>query len=303
MILDQVFEMINLGLVVLDRDMKVLRWNRWMESRSEITRDQIIGSSIYDFFPNLNNPSFKRNCKAVLSFGNTSFLDRKFYHFIFPFKPVSEIEPKFEYMQQDCTMGPVRDEKNVIQHLFIAVNDVTKVAVYEQKLIESSWRDALTGVYNRNFFEEKIKEEFDRHKRYSRPLSLIIFDLDFFKRVNDTYGHQCGDLVLKVVSSKISESIRTTDFITRYGGEEFCCILPETPLEPTVILAKRLRKLIEELEVSHNGMELHVTVSIGVSSLAPAIKTREQLFKEADEALYRAKKSGRNMVVAMRTEH
>jgi len=295
--------MIDLGLVILDRDMTVLRWNRWMESKSEITRDQIVGSSVYDFFPNLNNPSFKRNCRSVLSFGNTSFLDQKFYHFLFPLKPVSDIEIKFEYMQQDCTMGPVRDENNTIQHLFIAVNDVTRMAAYEQKLIESSWRDALTGVYNRKFFEEKIKEEFDRHKRYSRPLSFIIFDLDFFKRVNDTYGHQCGDLVLKTVSSKISDSIRTTDFIARYGGEEFCCLLPETSLEPTMILAERLRKAVEELEVFYNGLQLHVTVSIGVSTLVPGMKSREQLFKEADEALYRAKESGRNKVVAMETEH
>ena len=125
-------------------------------------------------------------------------------------------------------MGPLRDEKNNITHLFIYVQDMTEVAMYENKLVEMNQRDGLTGIYNRRFLESKLEEEFNRHKRYGGVYSIIIFDIDHFKDVNDSFGHQCGDFIIKSMTARVSSLIRNVDYLARYGGEEFCCVLPET---------------------------------------------------------------------------
>ncbi|MBI5902697.1 MAG: diguanylate cyclase [Deltaproteobacteria bacterium] len=298
MIFTQIFDMVDMGLVVLDADLKVTHWNRWMELRSEIPADKIVGAPLFDFFPNLNNPKFIRSCRSVLNFGNFSFFSQKLHLYLFPFNPVSSFKSKSQHMQQYCTMGPLRDENNAIKNLYISVQDVSELVLYEQKLIEMNMKDGLTGAYNRRFLDVKLKEEFNRHRRYSRPLSLIMFDIDHFKKVNDTHGHQCGDHILKAVASKIASSIRNTDFLVRYGGEEFCCVLPETAFEAAALLAERFRANVADTEFAFKESTLRITISLGVSGLDKDNNTPELLIKKADESLYEAKKTGRNKVVA-----
>ena len=295
--LSQVFESVNIGLVVIDKDHTVRHWNRWMFLHSGIAQEQIIGASIFDFFPDLNSPKFLRNCKTVLTFGNFSFFSQKLHHFLFPFKPVGSFDTKFEYMQQSCSMGPLRGEDNSMTSVFLIVQDVTELAAYEQRLIEMNIKDALTGVYNRRYLETRLKEECERHRRHARKLSLVMVDIDYFKKVNDTYGHQCGDFVLKGVSAEIASHIRITDCLARYGGEEFCCLLPETELTNAITLAERFRILVESLNLTYqNTNQVNVTISLGVSELADN-DSPESLLKKADEALYEAKRTGRNRVV------
>lgn len=303
MIFNQVFDAINIGLVIIDRDLKVYRWNRWMETHSGTAADKIIGSSIFDFFPNLNTPKFIRSCKSVFSFGNFCFFSQKLHGYIFPFKATSYFDSHFEYMQQSCAMGPLRDKNNDIQYLFIYVQDVTEVAVYERKLVEMNMKDGLTGVFNRRFLESKLEEEFNRCKRYSGDFSLIMFDIDFFKKVNDEYGHQCGDVILRSVGARISSIIRNVDYLARYGGEEFCCLLPETSLDNAMIVAERFRKTIMEEEYTYEGTIVRITISLGVTELTENTKTPDMLLKMADNALYKAKREGRNRAVALRPEN
>jgi diguanylate cyclase (GGDEF)-like protein len=300
MILNQIFDSINMGLVILDHDLKVYQWNRWMEVHSGIEAEKVSGASIFETYPHLKkNPTFNRSCKSVLSFGNFCFFSQKLHHYLFPFKSTSYFDSSFEYMQQSCAMGPLRDENNEIKYIFISVQDVTEVAVYEHKLVEMNMKDGLTGVYNRRFMEIKLNEEFNRCKRYGGDFSLIMFDIDFFKKVNDVYGHQCGDHILKAVSSQVASVIRNVDFIARYGGEEFCCMLPETKLESAVYVAERFRSAVEELHNEFKGKTVNVTISLGVSCLTDEIDSAELLLEKADDALYRAKEGGRNRVEAM----
>ena len=196
-------------------------------------------------------------------------------------------------------MGPLRNEKNEIDYLFIYVQDVTEVAIYEHKLMEMNIKDSLTGIYNRMFLMSKLKEEFSRHKRYSRNFSFIMFDIDHFKHVNDEYGHQCGDFILQSICSRVTSIIRNVDIFARYGGEEFCCILPETELEGAVQVAERFRQAIEEQENKYNDLNIKVTISLGVAELREEISSPEIMMKKADDALYRAKHEGRNRVVPM----
>ena len=296
--LRQIFDTVNIGLVVMDKDLKVTQWNRWMHQHSGIASEQIVGGSIFEHFPALDSPRFLRNCKAVLAFGNFSFFSQKLHHYLFPFKPAGSFGSKFEFMQQSCTMGPLRDSDNSVSSIFVIVQDVTELATYEQKMMEMNVRDGLTGIYNRRHFESRLAAECERHRRYSRQLTLLMIDIDFFKAVNDTYGHQCGDLVLKEVTAGIASLIRKSDCLARYGGEEFCCLLPETSLDNALMLAELFRRHVEGVSLQHESHSLKVTISVGVSEFL-AEDTSETLLKKADEALYEAKRTGRNKVVTL----
>lgn len=156
--------------------------------------------------------------------------------------------------------------------------------------------DALTGIPNRLAYEQRIQEEIGRWKRFGTPLSLAVWDVDFFKKVNDTYGHKAGDKVLKTIAQLLVQRIRNTDFLARFGGEEFVMLLPGTKEEETLRLVNELRKQVEECGFHYHGAAVKITVSCGVSSFHTD-DTLAQVFERADKALYRAKKNGRNQCV------
>ena len=299
MILNQIFDALNLGIIILDRDLKIYRWNRWMEIHSGTMSEDIIDSPILEIFPGLNTPKFNRSCKSVFKFGNLCFFSQKLHHYLFPFKSTAYSGHEFEFMQQSCAMGPLRDENNEVKYIYIYIQDVTESAVNEKKLTDLNMKDGLTGVYNRRFLEKKILEEVERHRRYSGDFSMIMLDIDHFKKVNDTYGHQCGDFILKSVSLRIASIIRNVDYLARYGGEEFCCLLPQTPLKFAAMVAERFRVLIMEQDHSFDDKLIKVSISLGVSGLRDDISTADALIKSADEAMYRAKAGGRNRVVTI----
>ncbi|MBI5739635.1 MAG: sensor domain-containing diguanylate cyclase [Nitrospirae bacterium] len=302
MMLQQIFDAINIGIVILDRDMRVRGWNRWMEIHSGIRSDMIRDTSIFDTYPHLNNPKFTRSCKSVFSFGNFCFFSQKLHHYLFPFKTSCYSEARFDYMQQSCAMGPLRDEDNQINNLFIYVQDMTEVAAYERKLVQINMKDGLTGIFNRRFLETKLAEEFNRHKRYGGVFSIIMFDIDYFKKVNDTYGHPCGDFILKAVTSRTAALIRNIDYLARYGGEEFCCLLPETAITAAIMVAERFREAIETHENNFDDNVIKVTISLGVAEFRSSMEAVHELIKSADNALLRAKREGRNRVIAMDME-
>jgi len=156
--------------------------------------------------------------------------------------------------------------------------------------------DALTEIPNRLSYEKKAAEEIARWKRFSNPLSLAIWDIDLFKKVNDTYGHKAGDKVLKTVAQLLVKSIRETDFLARYGGEEFVMLLPGTKQEETLRLVNKLRQQIEDCGFHYHGEAVKITISCGVSSFNEG-DTLSQVFERADQALYKAKENGRNQCV------
>ncbi|MDX9746522.1 MAG: diguanylate cyclase [Syntrophales bacterium] len=296
MIFSQVFDILDTGIVILDRDLKVFRWNNWMERHSGIAADRIIGQSLFDFFPDLDNPRFFRSCRCVVGLGNLYFFSQKLHRYLFPFKPVSTLDKRFPFMQQSCNMGPIRDENGEITYICITVQDVTDIAVYEQRLIEMNMKDGLTGTYNRRFLNIRLREEINRALRYGNPLSLIMFDLDHFKAVNDIHGHPFGDHILQAVTVLIGTLIRNSDILARYGGEEFCCILPETNLDQARVIAERCRRTVEESMFRFQGIDARITISLGITQMVDGMDTPEKLIDRADQALYTAKRGGRNRV-------
>jgi len=157
--------------------------------------------------------------------------------------------------------------------------------------------DALTAIPNRLAYEKKIEEEISRWKRFNNPLSLAIWDIDFFKKVNDTYGHKAGDKVLKTVAQLLNKRIRSTDFLARYGGEEFVMLLPGTRQEETLRLVNELRLQVESCGFHYHGNSVKITVSCGISCFNEN-DTLAQVFDRADQALYKAKDNGRNQCIA-----
>jgi diguanylate cyclase (GGDEF)-like protein len=157
--------------------------------------------------------------------------------------------------------------------------------------------DPLTGLFNRRYFEERFYSEFSRSQRYRVPICCLMLDIDHFKRVNDTRGHQAGDCALKELALTLRRTLRDVDLTARYGGEEFVAILPETALREGIRAAERLRASVEANVFEHEGKPLKITVSIGVASYpVPGINDPEALLRVADDALYRAKEHGRNRV-------
>lgn len=160
-----------------------------------------------------------------------------------------------------------------------------------------SLTDELTELPNRRCFDNEFNKEFLRAKRYKNNLTLVMFDIDYFKNVNDTYGHQCGDCILQQVAKAALQTFRQTDTVYRIGGEEFMVILTETDVEQALIPLERFRKTIETLDINYNNQIINITVSIGACQYTSDIETQEQLIEKADNALYKAKKAGRNKTV------
>jgi len=173
------------------------------------------------------------------------------------------------------------------------------VTVQEQnrQLQEMANRDGLTGLYNHRYFHEQLSQDFLRAKRYHENLSCILFDIDFFKKFNDTYGHQTGDVVLKALATVIQRATRESDLAARYGGEEFAIVLYYTDGAAAYQAAERLRTMVESHEVQDNGNVLRVTISLGVATFPhEKIHDSKELIEHADQALYKAKDNGRNRV-------
>lgn len=170
--------------------------------------------------------------------------------------------------------------------------------MFENQLRDEANRDALTGAYNRRHLWTLGTAELQRARRYERPLSLLLIDIDHFKRINDTFGHDAGDEVIRSIATRITHRVRETDVVCRLGGEEYVVLLPETSLPCAVIVAESLRKIVEESEAKFAGNGLRCTISVGVATVRATDPDLESLIKRADVCLYNAK-STRNAVVAI----
>jgi diguanylate cyclase (GGDEF)-like protein len=169
---------------------------------------------------------------------------------------------------------------------------------YYRYLHETSVKDPLTDQANRRYFDDYIRREIERTRRYARPVSLILIDLDHFKKVNDVHGHLCGDAVLKDVSQRMSARLRRSEFLARYGGEEFAVVVPETALGGALLLAEALCQLVRKHPVHWQEKRIPVTISLGVAQWLEPMNEPADLIAVADRCLYAAKRGGRNRVSA-----
>jgi len=193
------------------------------------------------------------------------------------------------------------------QELLARIRAAKRIVDLQKELMETNKRlerlsitDGLTQLFNHRYFQDEFARAFEESARYERPLSLAMADIDFFKKVNDSYGHAVGDDVLRGIARCFQESSRSTDLVARYGGEEFAVMMPETDADAAFRFAEKLRSRIEAQPIETQGGPLRVTVSVGVATVPhPSIHAAKELIVAADNALYRAKEAGRNQVMQM----
>ncbi|PWC70847.1 hypothetical protein TSH58_12835 [Azospirillum sp. TSH58] len=184
--------------------------------------------------------------------------------------------------------------------IYVLINDVTALKESEERLRRLSITDSLTGVSNRRHFVEAAEQELARARRYGRPVTLLMLDLDHFKSINDTHGHAVGDEALRAFTAASRALLRENDLLGRTGGEEFAILLPETDIAGARMVAERIRRRTAELAVPAGDETVRFTVSIGVACCAAGTRDVDAMLSSADEALYRAKAAGRNRVVCAR---
>jgi diguanylate cyclase (GGDEF)-like protein len=295
---------IDVGLVVLDRDYNIQVWNSFMENHSGITPGKVISKNIFKLFHDVPEEWFKRKLETVFLLNNRAFTIWEQRPYLFRFKNYRPITTTAEFMYQNATLFPLLSADGKVNHVGIIIYDVTSVAINSQRLQQAneqlehlSRTDRLTQLFNRGYWEERLKQEFNRTRRTGSASSLIIFDIDHFKNINDTYGHQAGDEVIRLTAKKLMDTQRKTDISGRYGGEEFVIILIDTREDGALYFAERLRKTIETLTIEYDQDRINYTVSLGIAEYGNDLKDYNAWLERADSALYEAKNSGRNRSV------
>ncbi|ALL68179.1 diguanylate cyclase with PAS/PAC sensor [Paraburkholderia caribensis MBA4] len=301
---DLVVERVGFGIFVLDRQMNVLMWNRFMHDHSGLSAQQVVGKSIFASFPELPRVWLTRKLESVFQLGSFAFSSWEQRPYLFKFDHDRPITGGVDFMQQDCTFMPIMRDREV-EAVCVTVSDVTHVSIMQRereeavaKLQEYADRDGLTGIANRRYFEARLRDEYTRWQRYGGELSILLFDLDHFKKINDQFGHVVGDTVLRDMAQRVSHVVRAQDTFGRFGGEEFALLLPCTPLEDAMLVAEKIRNTIGDTPVDVQGVDVPVTASVGGASARAGVPAYEALINEADAALYSAKRQGRNRSVA-----
>jgi diguanylate cyclase (GGDEF)-like protein len=301
---DLVIERVGFGIFVLDREFRVLMWNRFMQDHSGLSSAQVVGKRIFDSFPELPRVWFTRKLESVFQLGSFAFSSWEQRPYLFKFDHDRPITGGVDYMQQDCTFMPLTRGREVVA-VCVTISDVTNVSVMQRereeaviKLREYANRDGLTGIANRRYFEGRLGDEYARWQRYGGDLSVLLFDIDHFKKINDRFGHVIGDTVLREMAQRVSTAVRAQDTFGRFGGEEFALLLPCTALDEAMIVAEKIRTTIGDTPVDVEGVSVPVTASVGGAAARTGVSAYEVLINDADAALYSAKRQGRNRCVA-----
>lgn len=297
-------ESVEIGLVVLDLEFKVQLWNGFMENHSGLTSTAVREQNIFSLFPELPAAWLKRKIDTVVMLNTRAFTSWELRPYLFRFGSSRPITGTSPYMFQNVTISPLVEPDGSIKRVCLMVYDVTDVASSRMELEQVnaeldrlSKTDNLTKLLNRGAWEDKLNSEFDRFSRYGHDCTLIMLDIDNFKRVNDLHGHQVGDEVIRHLADTMRASLRNTDYLGRYGGEEFAIILPETNLEGACVIAERLRQTIADSSISSHDINVSYTISLGVAALHKQTPSSQHWLRQADAALYAAKHGGRNQVV------
>lgn len=271
---------------VKNREGRYLLVNRMYEEVTGLSRAQTLGKTDADIFPATMAESYRQVDKEVMATGRT----------------IEAEEALVDERGETCFLSikfPTRNTAGEITGICGISTDITQIKHYQKELERLSRFDELTNLYNRRHFMTLARHELNRGKRYGGKISVMMIDIDHFKRVNDNHGHRTGDIVLAAIASQISQALRDTDIAGRLGGEEFSVVLPETELGNAILVAERLRQQVAAGAIDiGSGNTLNCTLSIGVADWTDKTEDVEKLLHRADQALYEAKNSGRNKVVS-----
>ena len=285
---------IETGVLVVNRQLEIAFWNRWLAFHTGISQEVAVGNNLTGLFPEFSFELLTQKINIALKLGTPTFIDGKISGYVLPIEQYKVTKSIFPHMRQDGTISPINEDQ-----VSIVIRDVTPLleARYtidqQMKMLERQAKtDSLTGCFNKSMFNELLATEIKRATRHNRIFSLIVFDIDDFKQVNDTYGHLTGDAVLREIADIVNSSIRQSDSLVRWGGEEFFILLPETDLEGGALLAQKLRKKIAEHQFDKVGP---LSCCFGVAQWE-SDTDEDTIIGYSDTALYHGKNSGKNKV-------
>jgi diguanylate cyclase (GGDEF)-like protein/PAS domain S-box-containing protein len=270
------------AIILADANGNIMFWNESARKIFGYAEQEILGKPLTLMMPERYRKDHQEGLERIKSTGQSEYIGK--------ITEMSGLRKTGDSFPIELSVAMWRVEKETF--FSGIVRDITKRKQLESEMHILATTDSLTHVFNRIKYNELIKREIERSRRYDHPLSLIMFDIDHFKKVNDTYGHMVGDSVLCTLSQLVKINLRETDFLVRWGGEEFVIIAPETDLPKAVNLAERIRKATEDYQFDQAG---RITVSFGVAEFHKD-DTEDVLIKKADDAMYMAKKKGKNRV-------
>lgn len=305
-LLQPLLSQLNSGVLVLDAELRLVFINQFIARRADLQPEDVQGKSLFDVFADVPQAWLQRKLQGVLALQVPAFSSWEQRQYIFKLPHLRPLSSDSQYMAQNCSMLPLTAPDGVSRYICLLIEDATDAYVYQQQLQQSVARlqlanrtDGLTGVLNRSYWQQQLSYEIQRAERYQHPLSLLLFDLDKFKQLNDRYGHLGGDAVLVALCARVATLLRDTDLLGRYGGEEFGVILPETDLTGAMQVAQRICNAVAGQPMHYEQQTIRASVSLGVAAFTAGQST-DELIQQADEALYTAKRQGRNQAVAWR---
>lgn len=266
-----------------------------------MTAKHVVGKVLFTNFPEIDEAWLRAKAEPVFNLNTPVFLIWEQRPHLFKFSSSRPVTSESGEMFQNVTMFPLLSENGKVEQICMMVYDVTDQALSKlrveglnEELKIMSRIDGLTGLYNRRYWQERFDNIYKLAKRRDKPVTAIMLDIDHFKKVNDTYGHQAGDKVIQSLASVIRKSVRETDLAGRYGGEEFALVLTDTSAENAKIVAERIRLSAQALVIEHEGKDITFTISLGLAEYSIVCPSAMAWLEHADQALYDAKLGGRN---------
>lgn len=297
-------QFIDVGLVILDENYTIQLWNAFMQNHSSRDSADVLGANLFDAFPEVPEAWFRRKADSVFSLHNSAFTTWEQRPYLFKFDSYRPITSVADYMYQNSTIIPLTNTNGKVENICLVIYDVTETAVNKLQLQAANVElqrigatDGLTGLLNRKTWDTKLDERFKLYARYGQDCSLVMFDIDHFKRINDGFGHPAGDEAIRQAATIAASCIREVDIAGRYGGEEFAILLINTAPEGAKVVAERIRERIQSNTINYDDHTINYTVSLGIAALDSSMSSPTQWVEAADKCLYKAKESGRNNVV------
>ena len=279
------------GIYLLNPDGRIQSWNAGAEKISGISPREALGQPYQILFS--RQSQLDRIPEKTLDYvrANQHVHDEQ-----------SRQHRRGDEYSAEVTLDSVRRSSGALMGFVEVMQDVTEARQKQNALYRQATRDAMTGIFNRGHFTEMANQEIERARRFAEPLSVVMLDIDHFKKVNDSYGHDVGDQAIIALARCCEAEIRKIDFVGRLGGEEFAILQPRAAKQPALEMANRLRMKIAEIRIplpsGYRTNVLSYTASLGVATLQPHTEGIQELLKNADNALYQSKKEGRNKVSA-----
>ena len=289
-----ILDIIENGIFIADRDLTIRFWNTWLAIHTGITKETAQGCQLDELFADTSFKLLKRKIKIALKLKSSTFTNSTVNEYMLPIELKRITKSIFRYMRQDVVITPLNDnEVSVIIYDTSPIMEAKSVINDQLLLVQKqAVTDSLTQCYNRVMFNDLLNVEMKRADRNGTAFSIVIFDIDNFKDVNDTYGHLVGDEVLKGLAAISLKTIRRSDTFARWGGEEFTVLLPETNLLEAATVAEKMRTIIAGHHFGEAGCK---TCSFGVAQYLPEEEKNTNI-NNADIALYHAKYNGKNQV-------